>query len=185
MINKCFLCDKITYVPFHVTEINDGKVISYHMCKQCGTEYTQDAFKQKQEPMKKLDLTHIKTPEELLNFLSGVHQAPKSDKEPCVCGMTIAEFDDKGKFGCAQCYEHFDEKMEELAYPWHGARQHVGKQPKRQMAELMENDPVEKLKLLKLKYAKSLELEEYEKLADLKKQIDEISPSCPSTSEDQ
>tara|TARA_Y100000034_G_C6788237_1_gene352729 strand:+ start:281 stop:718 length:438 start_codon:yes stop_codon:yes gene_type:complete len=141
--------------------------------------------KPKQELMKnKLDLTHIKTPEELLNFLSGV-QKPQSDKEPCECGMSVDEFDKHGKFGCPKCYEHFDEKLEELVYPFHGACQHVGKRPKRQIMEHIENDPVEKLKLLKLQYAKALELEEYEKLADLKKAIDEISPSSSSTSEDQ
>jgi len=185
MIAPCFFCNKTTYTPYHVTEIHDGVVNAYHMCKSCGDDYFKE-FIPEPKPMKeKLDLTHIKTPEELLDFLSGVHPKKTSDKKPCECGLTIEDFEKKGKFGCPKCYTHFDEKMEELVFPYHKAREHVGKQPKRLMQERMENDPVEKLKLLKLKYAKALELEEYEKLRDLKDQIDEVIREIPSISEDQ
>ena len=99
--------------------------------------------------------------------------------------MTLEEFNGHGRFGCSECYSHFEIIMEKLVYPYHKARQHVGKSPKREMAEKLENDPVEKLKFLKLKYAKALELEEYEKLADLVKEIEDVKTLLPTTSEDQ
>ena len=99
--------------------------------------------------------------------------------------MTLEEFNTHGRFGCADCYLHFEIIMEELVYPYHKAKAHVGKRPKRQLAEKLENDPVEKLKLLKLRYAKALELEEYEKLADLLKEIEDVKVLLPTTSEDQ
>lgn len=183
MISKCFFCEKITYTPFHVTELTDGTAHSYDMCKSCGMDYFKEEQPgpKKAKPMKKLDLTHIKTPEELLEFLSGMTKPEVPPRKPCECGMTIEEFDEYGKFGCAKCYSHFEDKMEELVYPYHGAREHFGKRPK----NITENDPVEKLKLLKLQYAKALELEEYEKCPDLKKQIDELNQQLSSTSEDQ
>ena len=75
--------------------------------------------------------------------------------------------------------------MESLVYPWHNARKHTGKIPIRQMRELWMSTDEEKLKLLKLRYAKALELEEYEKLDGLQQEIDEINQSPSATSEDQ
>lgn len=187
-MNKCFFCDEITYTPFHVTEIaKDGDVSSYVMCRVCGLEYLKDVYEpnMKNQPVKK-DLSHIKTPEELLKFLSDA-QRDANPLEPCDgCGLTEKEFDKSGKFGCPQCYDHFDDKMESLVYPWHnGAREHTGKIPIRQMKELWMSTDEEKLKLLKLRYAKALELEEYEKLDGLQQEIDEVNQSPSSTSEDQ
>lgn len=187
MINKCFFCDKITYTPFHVTEIDKDKgVSSYTMCRECGSEYLKDVYEpkmKKPEPTK--DLSHIKTPEELLKFLSDA-QRDANPLPPCVeCGLTEKEFDKAGRFGCAKCYDHFETKMESLVYPFHNAREHVGKRPMKQMRELWVSTDEEKLKLLKLRYAKALELEEYEKLDGLQQEIEEINQSLSSTSEDQ
>lgn len=184
MINKCFFCDKITYTPFHVTDIaKDGEVGSYTMCRECGSEYLKDVYEpnMKNQSAKK-DLSHIKTPEELLKFLSDA-QRDANPLSPCEgCGTTEKEFDKSGKFGCTKCYDHFESKMESLVYPWHNAREHIGKQPKRQMRERWMSTDEEKLKFLKLQYAKALELEEYEKLDGLQQEINQV-PS--STSEDQ
>jgi len=185
MISQCFFCNKTTYTPYRITEITDGTVESYRMCKKCGDEFMSD-FK-KPEPKKEveLDLSHIKTPEELLGFIQNMREG-LDELPPCEgCGLTLKEFDKHGRFGCPKCYEHFEQRMEELVYPFHKAREHVGKRPKHQIEKEIEQDPVEKLKLLKLRYAKALELEEYEKCGDLKKQIDELSQSLSSASEDQ
>ena len=182
-MNKCFFCDKITHTPYHITDISkDRKIESYDMCQSCGSEYLKDVYEDMKKPQKK-ELNDIKTPEDLLQFLDDAQKA-LAPLPPCECGLDEKEIDKTGKFGCSKCYHHFDNKMESLVYPWHGAREHVGKQPKRQIKEIQESDPVEKLKILKLRYAKALELEEYEKLDDLRKEID-IIQSLPSVSEDQ
>lgn len=170
---RCFFCDKIKHLAMSITEITNGNIESHQVCKECGEEFM--GLDKKNE----IDLSHINTPEELLSFIQEMSQ------DPCVCGTTIKDFHEHGRFGCPKCYEHFTQIMEQLVYPFHKANQHVGKRPMRQIMEKIENDPVEKLKLLKLKYAKALELEEYEKLADLKKQIDQVSSMLPSTFEDQ
>ena len=171
-LGKCFFCDKLKYLQYTITEVNNGNVESQRMCKECGEEY-MGISKNKKE----IDLTHIKTPEELLSFIQEIKQ-PKI--EACKCGMTLKEFNTHGRFGCPDCYLHFEIIMEKLVYPYHKAKNHVGKRPKRQF----ENDPVEKLKLLKLRYAKVLELEEYEKLADLLKEINYVKNLLQTTSED-
>jgi len=183
---KCFFCDKIVYTPHHVTEIDGQDVLSFDMCKKCGHDYMKGAYPLGETlpspSPPKIDLSHIKTPEELLGFLTG---GAKEEKEPCKCGMTLKEFDKCGKFGCPNCYDHFPERMKQLVFPYHGAQEHVGKYPKRQMKQKWESSPEEKMKLLKLQYAKALELEEYEKAAEINKQIELLSQSPPSVFSDQ
>jgi protein arginine kinase activator len=169
---KCFFCNKLKFAPYHVTEIEKGQAQLFDMCASCGETYTKDL---ETKSPKGTDLTKITNTEQLLNFISGVGVdivSPKSSMPPCECGMTEEVFDKIGRFGCVKCYEHFSIKMEQLVYPYHGAKLHVGKRPKRQIKEKLENDPIEKQKVLKLKYAKALELEDYEAAAQIKKELD-------------
>lgn len=170
--NKCFFCNKMTDNSLHLTEVKeDGKVEFFYMCEKCGGQYMSDldGSELSKDP-KIIDLTHIKTPQELLEFLTNIRvEQPK--QQSCECGMTEDEFDKYGRFGCSQCYEHFHNKMEELVFPFHGAKQHVGKRPKRQIQEILENDPIEKEKVLKLQFAKAIEMENYERAGEIKKQL--------------
>lgn len=183
--SKCFLCDKLIYTPYHVTEIAEDKIESFSLCKNCGQEY----MKESRPPSEKVDLSHIKTPEELLGFLTNMKEIPRGipeeTKDPCECGLTLQEFDQHGKFGCTKCYDHFSEVMEQVVYPYHKADTHTGKYPKRQMREMWESNPEEKIKLLKLRYAKAIELEEYEKAGEINKELKELlNQSPPSTFSD-
>jgi len=180
-LKKCFQCNKITYTPFHVTEIaKDKTVYTYDLCKPCG----EDLMNVPQ----KADLSHITTPEQLLNFISGSVFVNQKDKTlPCDgCGLTIDEFNVHGRFGCATCYTNFTEKIEQLVFPYHKADCHVGKAPKKQLEKLWNSTPEEKTKLLKLRLAKAIELEEYEKSAQIKIELEDVlSQIQPSSFEDQ
>jgi protein arginine kinase activator len=132
-----------------------------------------------------LDLSHIKTPEELLKFITGMGQ-PAKPQRTCTCGWTLENFDKTGRFGCPKCYEIYLNKLEQLVFPYHGASQHVGKRMKHQVNRQAEFDSIEKEKLLKLRLAKAVELEEYEKAAEIKKELDQLKSELqPSTSLDQ
>jgi protein arginine kinase activator len=180
-IKKCFQCNKITYTPVHVTEISKDKAVySYDLCKICGDELMKINIE-------KVDLSHIKTPEQLLEFMAaGIQKQKEPEKPPCPgCGLTIEEFDNKGRFGCSKCYTHFTERMEQLVFPYHKANCHVGKIPKKYLKELCNSSPEEKTKLLKLQLAKAVELEEYEKAAQIKIELDSLLQTPPSSSEGQ
>jgi protein arginine kinase activator len=169
---KCNLCDKDIYCPYHVTEKNSkGKWETHDLCIPCALAYLS-AF----EPLvtsgpkskSEIDLTEIKTTEELLTFITAHQQAKK---DPCpTCKLTLKEFDEKGRFGCPQCYEHFTEIIEELVFPYHGKKDHVGKVPKRKT-----EDMGEQLKLLRLKMVRAIEFEQFEEAAKIKKQLDDLS----------
>jgi protein-arginine kinase activator protein McsA len=92
------------------------------------------------------------------------------------------------RFGCASCYEYyektFDEYYEEtfdkiIKRCQNGATKHVGKSPKnlphRKEAELFAAEDLDgKIKMLRSKMEKAIELENYEVAGVLKKRIEEL-----------
>lgn len=116
----------------------------------------------------------IKTKEELVEFLNSISIKPKEELKCSNCGLTEREFNNEGKMGCSNCYKDFAVRLESILLAFHKSKEHIGKIPKQYLNKIQE-DPVEKIKLLKMQYAKALELEEYEKLSDLKKKIDETN----------
>lgn len=180
-IGICFFCDQLKYVPYHVTEINPNKSVdSVVMCSECGAQYINDiAPKGSSGSDMKMSKSNengvddiINSIEELKDFIFGtsMHQPVQSEKV-CKCGWTEKDFNKCGRMGCPECYNCFTNQMKSVVYPYHGSSSHCGKSPKKKALVT----PEDKLKLLKLQYAKALELEEYEKLRDLKRQIDELS----------
>ena len=53
------------------------------------------------------------------------------------CGMTFEEFMNTGKFGCGNCYEIFESKIDPILKNIHGANRHIGR--------LGKVDPITKL----------------------------------------
>lgn len=55
----------------------------------------------------------------------------KQDTLKCnKCGLTYDEFVENGKFGCENCYETFNEKVNHLVKNLHGSMVHIGRKPK-------------------------------------------------------
>lgn len=178
-MNKCFFCNKIVPLPYHVTEIENQQVASFDMCSNCVKEYVKDLDG---NPVNKpIDVTGIKTPEELLSFINSI-SSKMLNKKPCKCGTTSECVEKNGRFGCANCYEHFKEFMENVVYPFHNADTHIGKTPRAQIMRKIEENPEEKMKLLKLRYAKAIELEEYEKASEINDEIKQLLIQFPSSS---
>ncbi len=47
------------------------------------------------------------------------------------CGMTFAQFEERGKVGCAQCYKAFSGEMKILLRRLHGSSRHKGRVPRK------------------------------------------------------
>lgn len=188
---KCTLCDVYAATPIHISEPNaKGVWETAHLCESCSKQYLAETPLASATPIPTkvlideknnevlIDVSHVKSSEELLAIIAQ-HQAIVDSKPPCPkCGLTIKDFDLKGKFGCAKCYDHFTERMEELVYPYHkGAKNHIGKSPKSKLLG-------DRLKTLKLQMAHAIETERYEKAAEIKREIEGLSgsPELPSVS---
>ena len=182
-MEKCFFCNNLFSIEklFKYMEVKKfGGFETYLICKNCGKDYFGSIVKDFNKKINK----KIKTKknlkdiiiglENLDNFLVGMHQ-PVNKKSPCSnCSLSLKEFNISGKFGCAQCYEHFKEEFEAIALPYHGSLEHCGKIPKNYFKRKIDSDPKEKIKFLKLQLAKFVELEQYEKAAEVKKELDPL-----------
>ena len=174
-INKCVLCDSYKPLPIHVTELENGKAKeSYSLCQECAKIYLDDT-KKTPHPKKialksdSLDLTYIETPEELLDFIMN-HESKVMNKECSNCGLTLIEFDAFGRYGCPDCYRAFSTETKTICKKYHHKMHHIGKKPKSKS-----QSKKERINLLKLQLAKSIELEQYEKASQIKKEIKQIS----------
>lgn len=169
---KCNKCNSEDYTPVHVTSLIDGKIEVSHMCEKCGTDYICSFYPKSSEKVEEMhqtiDLNKIDSPEKLLDFIMSLGH----EEKPCLCGMTEKEFEEIGRFGCQHCYFHFSKSVNELVVPFHQANYHYGKKPKKHYIEKMMQNPAEKIKILKLKYAKALELENYEQAKMIKEELD-------------
>jgi protein arginine kinase activator len=175
-ISKCFFCNNLKSTPYNVTEIEPNQTIcTFFMCEKCGIEYI-DSLNKKENQMDSnenvFDLTKITSPEDILNFIENMSLIPNSDTKstPCECGWTEEDLHKFGRIGCSKCYQHMSDSIKKMLLLFHGRTDHNGKAPKE-----WKNSSIEKLKILKLQYAKALELEEYEKLREIKMKIDEFN----------
>ena len=86
------------------------------------------------------------------------------------CGTTFRRFLDTGKFGCARCYETFEDRLGAVFRKIHNASEHSGKVPEDAHLHLKRtSSPTEELTAA-LKEA--VASEDYERAAVLKKQLD-------------
>ena len=83
-----------------------------------------------------------------------------------VCGMTYDEFIDKGKFGCANCYDVFSDPLEQVLKKTHGSTSHVGRCEK-----VTEGDENITEKLNKNEKAKSKKTEKEDKVEKLESEL--------------
>lgn len=159
-MKKCNFCNQTISELVAIVNIKeDGTVETTYCCKDCLLFFENKS-------KEKLDLFKTNSVEEIFNFLSEI----KCSNSQCDCGTSENDLNKKFRFGCENCYNHFKERMEKIVFPYHKASRHIGKIPKRNKLE----NPIEIEKLLKLKYAKALELEEYEKCAEIKKDLEDI-----------
>ena len=95
------------------------------------------------------------------------------------CGLTYEEFIENGKFGCENCYEAFNEKINYLVKNLHGTSSHVGRKPKYLKENNMEINKEEtkensKIEKLKKELNQAVKEERYEDAAKIRDQIKEI-----------
>jgi len=93
------------------------------------------------------------------------------------CGFTQADFKKSGRLGCSHCYVTFAEGLGGLLKTMHKGTRHVGKAP----AALRESrDQAERVKALQKKLAKAIENENFEQAAELRDEINRLTPRRPA-----
>lgn len=151
----------------HFTKIINGEKIEIHICETCA--------KQKGESLPGMHNTFSihNLLSGLLNFDAGTISQPYTQSLRCnACGLTYAQFSRSGRFGCAQCYATFGERLDPLFRKVHsGNVLHYGKIPRRSGSLIQMK---RELQELKHKLQQAVQKEEFEVAAKLRDQIRDL-----------
>ncbi|MHC4914056.1 MAG: UvrB/UvrC motif-containing protein [Planctomycetota bacterium] len=156
----CQMCKK-HQATIHLTEIVNNQKKEVHLCEKCAEKQGV-----------------VKTQMSIADFLQGLASGgkPKSREElPDIkcpsCGMTLSDFQNGGRFGCADDYAAFRERIMPLIEKIHDSTQHVGKMPKRTDREVVRE---KSMRQLQAELKRAVEREEYEEAARIRDRIREI-----------
>lgn len=153
----CMACQK-NAATVHLTEIVDGAKREVHYCEACAQS----------------EGVHPLSPQIYFPNLIGP-AAGGSEGEPDLqcpeCGLTYAEFRQRGRLGCGHDYEVFRDGLAELLERIHGSSQHIGKIPESEGDSLkLEREIIE----LRRELARAIHLEDYEQAARIRDRIREL-----------
>lgn len=100
------------------------------------------------------------------------------------CGMTYDEFTHTGKFGCANCYETFSNKIDSILKNLHASNRHIGRKGKivkpvlnkadikeEVRQETKQDSEISKIDSLKEDLKKAIKEERYEDAAKIRDKI--------------
>lgn len=146
----------------HLTEIVNNQMIEVHLCENCAQEKGTD-FK-----------THFNF-NDLLSGLSDMSSMLKADPMEIVgcktCSLTYEEFGKTGRLGCPDCYQDLGKILLPLIKRVQRSTEHLGKHPSKASSETKRTiDLREQRERLK----RAVEMEEFEKAADIRDQIKKL-----------
>ena len=166
----CQMCKK-RQATIHLTEIVQNQKKEVHLCENCAEKQGV-----------------VKTQMSIADFLSGLASGGKAkvkEKLPDLacpsCGMTLSEFQSRGRFGCADDYGAFRERIMPLIEKIHDATQHLGKMPARTDREVARE---KSLRQLQAELKRAVEREAYEEAARIRDRIRELGESGGKGSEE-
>lgn len=153
----CQVCKK-NEATIHLTEIINDKMVELHVCEGCAKE-------------KSVELTPPMAFNDILSGLADFTGKVKEDTLNVICPhckMTFEQFREKGRLGCAQCYDSFKDELSALIKNVQGTTHHIGKRP----AEMDESRQIQvEIKQLSHKLKQLVKDEEFEEAVQVRDKI--------------
>jgi protein arginine kinase activator len=153
----CQVCKK-NEATIHLTEIVNDKMVELHVCEGCAKE-------------KSVELAPPMAFNDILSGLADFTGQIKNETINVVCPyckMTFEQFREKGRLGCAQCYDSFQDELAPLIKNVQGTTHHIGKRP----ADLDESKQIElEIKQLSNKLKQLVKDEEFEEAVQVRDKI--------------
>ncbi|ANE46751.1 hypothetical protein SY83_11250 [Paenibacillus swuensis] len=152
----------------HFTKIISGEKTEFHICEVCARE------KGEMIPGTPNGFSIHNLLSGLLDFEPSAQSAlgAKPQVTRCDnCGLTYTQFGKLGRFGCSECYKHFNARLDGLFRRVHGNTVHVGKIPKRSGGRIQDKREIENLKR---ELQNRIEQEEFESAAKIRDEIREL-----------
>lgn len=160
----------------HFTKIINGEKTEFHICDVCAKDKGEylpggNSFSIHQLLSGLLDTgqSFPKTSKQQSR------QKAKSELQCKTCGLTYKQFVENGRFGCADCYKFFDQKLDPVLKRIHGGNStHTGKIPKRKGEDIHVYREIEQIKAAMKNH---IEEEEFEEAAKLRDEVRELENS--------
>jgi len=145
-----------------LTHAVKGEVNFLHLCQRCAADRGIE--------------TSITTPLKnmIADYLPAVQASQavtaQLDSMRCAfCSMSLADFRESGRLGCASCYTTFDQSLRALLRRVHGNAKHAGRQYDAPPPDLLHE--VTALGELRERLRRAIAQEEFEQAAQLRDQI--------------
>lgn len=157
----CEICGKKPAVVLFTQIVKNEKTV-LHLCENCAK-------------VRGLPVSVNTIASSVKNLLAGALAAASSEEEReetvgvCPsCGLSYAQFKDKGRLGCGTCYHAFAKSLERLLKNIHGSTSHTGKAPASQQEMVKRRQEITALRgALK----RAVQQEEFEEAAGLRDRI--------------
>ena len=166
------LCDNCgsDEAAIHLTQIVDNEMRTLHLCDSCAAA-------------KGVEGSSVPENFPLADFLAqmGGESSPARGSSggpaaPCgFCGLTFKEFRESGRVGCPHCWSAFEPQLRALLRRIHGGTHHVGKVYLSPDPSISERE--KRLEGLRKKLHRAVEMEDFERAAELRDQIRALEPS--------
>jgi protein arginine kinase activator len=151
----------------HLTQIVDDQMKTLHLCEKCAAEQG-------------LETSTVPENFALTDFLAQMGPEGKGSTEEATdrtcsfCGLTFGEFKETGRLGCPHCWTSFEGELRGLVRRIHGSSQHLGKVYLSPDPSVSERE--KRLEALRRKLQRAVELEDFERAAELRDEIRATEP---------
>lgn len=158
---KCQNCGKRDAVVDY-TQVIDGNKLHLHLCEKCASEM-------------KIGMDFVFDMDDVFSTffyeLPSMHVTNDLAEVKCKhCNSTYDDFKNTGKLGCPNCYEAFEQELDNVLKRLHGSNRYVKSDRKLEIKEKADTK-FDKVTKLKEELRICIENEEYEKAAKLRDQI--------------
>lgn len=164
---ECQSCGEEEAV-IHLTQIVDNAMKTLHLCERCAAE-------------KGLETSTVPENFPLTDFLAKMGPESRSTAEETsthacsFCGLTFAQFKETGRLGCPHCWSTYESHLRGLLRRIHGGSQHLGKVYLSPDPSVSERE--KRLEALRRKLHRAVELEDFERAAELRDEIRATEPA--------
>lgn len=156
------LCDSCRERDATVTLTNavKGEVSVTHLCQRCATER---GIETPSTPFKNMIADYLPTVQQPAAI------AEIESVRCAFCSMTLRDFRDTARLGCARCYSTFEPSLRELLRRVHGSAKHVGRAYESPPVSILEEATA--IGELRERLRRAIAQEEFETAARLRDEI--------------
>jgi protein arginine kinase activator len=161
----------------HLTQIVDQEMRTLHLCEECAAEKGLETSSVPQNFPLTDFLAQMGGKGEAEGASGGTGEERETAVGPCsFCGLEFSEFKETGRLGCPHCWSSFELHLRGLLRRVHGGSQHLGKVYLSPDPSVSERE--QRLEALRRKLRRAVELEDFEKAADLRDEIRTLEPAA-------